>query len=89
MGAPRRRPTAIRVAELVIFRPTLESGNAASQSPEPSAREARSRALSDGVEAAANISSASVLQQGSSQARWADEGGGTAEEGGALAGAKN
>jgi len=35
IGAPRRRPTAMRTVELSIFKPTLASGRALSKSPGP------------------------------------------------------
>jgi hypothetical protein len=49
IGAPRRKPTAMRIVALSIFRPILDYGSATSQSPEHGERDARRRARSTSV----------------------------------------
>jgi len=75
IGAPRRRPTAMRTVELSIFKQTLTSGREVSQSPDPSRW---TRGDETGTRSARSVIpfnrvSARILQQASSQVLWAFE----------------
>jgi len=73
IGAPSRKPAAMRTVALSILIPTLDNGRASSQSPDPGERAANRRSRLAWSTAVSSNMSASTLQHESSQQRWVIE----------------